>query len=63
MSCTPRNLSITSLIPQVPLFQGLKLSELTEIASSTRIIVAPRRETLFCKRPIDDVIDLGGTKR
>ena len=49
MSCTPRNLSITSLIPQVPLFQGLKLSELTEIASSSRIIVAPRRETLFCK--------------
>ena len=49
MSCTPQNVSVSSLIPQVPLFQGLKLSELTEIASSTRIIVAPRREMLFCK--------------
>lgn len=49
MSCIPQNVSITSLIAEVPLFLGLKFSELTEIASSTRMVVAPRRETLFCK--------------
>lgn len=49
MSCNPRNISIFSLINQVPLFQGLKLSELRKIASFSRIIVAPRREMLFCK--------------
>lgn len=49
MSSTPQNVSITSLISQVPLFEALKLGELAEIASHTRIITAPRRETLFCK--------------
>lgn len=49
MSSTPQNVSISSVIAQVPLFEALKLGELGEIARHTRIIGAPRREMLFCK--------------
>lgn len=52
MSCTSQNVSITSLIAQIHLFQGLTSGELTDIASATRMFVAQRREILFCK---DDV--------
>jgi len=49
MSCTPECVSINSLIAKAPLFEGVAVDELADIACFTRKIVAPRGEILFRK--------------